>query len=116
MTPSLWILLRIRNISDKICRENRNTRFVFNKFVWKSCHLWDNVEKYCRARQAADENVMWRMRFACWITKAKDTHSEYVILIVFQWQHQLSERASMPVLFWTVNFHRLITKQHTYLW
>jgi len=26
---------------------------------------------------------MWRMRYACWITKAADTHSEYVILITF---------------------------------
>jgi hypothetical protein len=24
-----------------------------------------------------------RVRFACWITKATDTHSEYVILIAF---------------------------------
>ena len=24
--------------------------------------------------------TIWRMRFACWITKATDTHSEYVIL------------------------------------
>jgi hypothetical protein len=35
-----------------------------------------------------------RMRIACWISKATDTHSEYVILIAFplQWLH---ERASM---------------------
>jgi hypothetical protein len=25
----------------------------------------------------------WRVRFACWITKATDTHSEYVILFPF---------------------------------
>jgi len=25
--------------------------------------------------------TMWRMRIACWITKATDTYSEYVILI-----------------------------------
>jgi len=23
----------------------------------KSCRLWDNVEKYCRAGQAADDNM-----------------------------------------------------------
>ena len=44
----------------------------------KSFLLWDN-EKYGRARQATDDNVIRRMRFACWITKATDTHSEYVI-------------------------------------
>jgi len=24
---------------------------------------------------------IWRMRFACWVTKATDKHPEYVILI-----------------------------------
>ena len=40
------------------------------------------MEKYGRARQATDDNITLRMRFACCITKATDTtHSEYVILI-----------------------------------
>jgi hypothetical protein len=71
------------------CRENQNTHFVFNIFFFrKSCHLWDNVEKYVRARQATDDNIIRRMRFACWITKTTDRHSEHVILIGFprkQW-------------------------------
>jgi hypothetical protein len=33
------------------------------------------VEKYGRARQAIDGNIIRRMRFAWWITKATDTHS-----------------------------------------
>jgi hypothetical protein len=33
------------------------------------------------------------MRFACWITKAPNTHSGYVILIVFPRQQWLRERA-----------------------
>jgi hypothetical protein len=52
------------------------------------------VEKYGRARQATDDNIIRRMRFACWITKATDTHSEYVILIAFRRQQWLRERAS----------------------
>jgi len=35
------------------------------------------------------------MSFACWITTATDTHSEYVILIAFPRQQLLRERASM---------------------
>jgi len=27
--------------------------------------------------------TVWRMRIACWIPKATNTHSEYVILIAF---------------------------------
>jgi len=30
--------------------------------------------------------VIWRMRIACWLTKATDTHSEYVILIALPLQ------------------------------
>jgi hypothetical protein len=39
--------------------------------------------------------TMWRMRIACWITKATNTHSEYVIVIAFPLQQWLHERASM---------------------
>ena len=50
------------------------THFVFNNFFKKSCLLWDNVEKYCRVGQVTDDNIFRRMRFACWITKATNTH------------------------------------------
>ena len=35
------------------------------------------------------------MRIACWIPKAKNTHSEYVILIAFPLQQWLHERTSV---------------------
>jgi hypothetical protein len=38
---------------------------------------------------------LWRMCFACWIIKATDTHSEYVIITAFPPQQWLSERVSM---------------------
>jgi hypothetical protein len=41
------------------------------------------VEKYCRARKATNYNIIWLMRIACCIKKATDTHSEYVILLLF---------------------------------
>ena len=50
-------LLRMKNVSDKSCRENQNTSFVFNNFFRKSYHFLDNVEEYCRAGQATDDNV-----------------------------------------------------------
>jgi hypothetical protein len=41
------VLLRMRNFSDKSCRESQNMHFMFNNFFFrKSCRLWDNVEKY----------------------------------------------------------------------
>jgi hypothetical protein len=53
------------------------------------------VEKYGRAGQATDDNIIRRMRFTCWITKATDTQSEYVILIAFPRQQWSRERASL---------------------
>jgi len=51
-------LLSIRNVSDKSCRENQNTKFIFNNFFFrKSCPLWDNTEKYITAGQATDDNM-----------------------------------------------------------
>jgi len=74
-----WILLRIRKFSNKSCRKSQ-THFIFNVlFSRKSCHLWDDG----KARQATDNNIIWQMCFVCWINKATDTHSDYVILIVF---------------------------------
>jgi len=40
------ILLKMRNISDKRCKEK--THFMCNYFSRISCLLWDNVEKYGR--------------------------------------------------------------------
>jgi len=56
---------------------------IFRKSVQKI-----QVEKYGTAWQATEDNIIRCRRFACWIPKAKNTHSEYVILIAFprrQW-------------------------------
>jgi hypothetical protein len=68
-------------------------------FLQKSCLLCDNVEEYVTARQATHDTITRRMRFACWITKATDTHSEYVILIAFPRQQWLREHSSMLRLY-----------------
>ena len=94
---SHWILLKIGNFSHKSCRENQNITLcsITTPPPKKPCSLWDNVEKYGTARQATDDNIIRRMRFARWITKATDTHSEYaVILTVFPRQEWLCERAT----------------------
>jgi hypothetical protein len=42
--------------------------------------------------------AIWRRPFACWVTGAKDTHSEYVIIIAFPQQQWLGESASLLCL------------------
>jgi hypothetical protein len=65
----------------------------------KSCSLWDNVEKYGRARQATVDNIIRWMRIACCITKARNTHSEDVVRIAFPLQQWLHEHSSMLRLY-----------------
>ena len=51
--------------------------------------------KYGTAGQATDDNIIRCVHIACWIPKATNTHSEYVILIAFPRKQWLPERASM---------------------
>jgi len=53
------------------------------------------VEKYYSTRQATDNNVIRRMRFACRIPKTTNTLSAYVIGNAFPWQLTLLESSSM---------------------
>jgi hypothetical protein len=95
MKISRWIIFRIRNILGKIVQKIRAHILCSLPFFQKSCQFWDNVEKYGGAREATDDNVTRRMRFGCWITKATNIHSEYVILIAFTRQQWLREISSM---------------------
>ena len=52
------------------------------------------MEKCGVARKTTDDNIIRRISIACWITKAADTHSEYVILIVIPRQQLLRKRAT----------------------
>jgi len=42
------------------------------------------VEIYGTAGQTTDHTKVYLTRFLCWIKKATDAHSEYVIRIAFQ--------------------------------
>jgi hypothetical protein len=53
------------------------------------------VEKYGRARQVTEDDIIHIMHFACWVTKAADTYSKCVTLIAFPRQQLLRERASV---------------------
>jgi hypothetical protein len=51
------VLLRMINVSVKICRENQNTHFVISNFVSKIVPFGDNVEKYCTATEVINDNT-----------------------------------------------------------
>jgi hypothetical protein len=68
-------LLEWEKFQKKVLEKIKTHILYSITFSRKSCRLWDNVEKYGSAGQAADDNIIRRMRIACWITKATDTHT-----------------------------------------
>jgi len=65
--------------------EKSKKRFMFKTifssitvlFMRESDEVW-----YCQTdRLAIDGKIIHHMRFACWITKATSTHSEYVTFV-----------------------------------
>jgi len=81
------------NFSERLCRENQITNsWSIILFGGKSCRLWENMETYRKSGQAAENNTAHV--HSCWIPKATNTYSEYVIFIscpLWQW---LDESAS----------------------
>jgi hypothetical protein len=75
------VLPRMRNVSDKSCRESKNTHFVFNNFFKKIavCEImWKNI-----VQRGRPQMTIWHMCIACWIPNTTNTHSKYVIITAF---------------------------------
>jgi len=81
-------------LRQKSWRKSKHIVYVQQIFP-NSCSLRDNVEKLCRAGKATDDNITWLMRFTCWIIKATNTNSEYVIHISSVRQQWLSQHAQL---------------------
>jgi hypothetical protein len=62
-----------------------NTHFDFNHLSPKNRAFyemtWRNIVETDRPQM-----TIWRMRIACWMPKATNTHSEYVTVIAFPLQ------------------------------
>ena len=65
-----------------------NNVFSENRVVYDI--MWKNM---VRTRQATGGNAIRRMRFARWITKATNTHAEYVNTYAFSRQSWLYDGA-----------------------
>jgi len=74
-------------------------QLLFSK-IFQYCFLWDNVQKYGTSLQNTADNIIWRMRLACCITIATDTHSPYTMIIAVVYV-RIPHRNIRPTLsFW----------------
>ena len=74
---SRLFLLRMRNVSDKSCRENLNTYIVFSKFFFLNRAIYELIWK-CILDLGRPPMQTWLMHIACWIPKATNTHTQGV--------------------------------------
>jgi hypothetical protein len=102
---SRWILPIIRNISDKSFRGFQNTQYNFNNVSWRLCSLRDNVEEHCRIRQAEDDNITRRMRFACWKTQS---YRFSTATMVKRTHLKVTLMRQLPVLFLFIPSHNTV--------
>jgi hypothetical protein len=76
MIVSRWILLRIRSVSDKSCKENQDPHFIFNNVFPENRAVYAIM---CKTMIHTYRTQMTMCtHFACWKTNATDTRSEYV--------------------------------------
>ena len=94
------VLLTMRNVSDKSCREKQNTHFVFNNVVFFPENytvneiVWKNIAVPGRPQMA-----MWCVHIAGWIPKATNTYSQYTLLTDFPLQQRLQKHPSILMLY-----------------
>ena len=107
MTIYRWVLLRMRNVSNKSCR--RKTCFVFSTFFFSDGLaayeiMSKNVVETERLLKTIWRRVAWRIRkatraqehvCACALTRAYTCTQKYVILIAFLRHQWFRERAWM---------------------
>ena len=90
------VCLRMRNVSDKSCRQNQNTRIMFNNFflffenraVYEI--IWKNIVQPDRPHI-----TIWHMRIACWIPKGHKHTLRICNTCCFFTATIISRRASM---------------------
>jgi hypothetical protein len=95
------VTTKIRNISYEICRKNQNIHF-FRKL----CHLWDNVKKF-GVPYDTNDNIIRRMHFECWISKATHTHKH-----TFPLQKCFRERVSMLLYTYIVPLYKFYSNRY----
>ena len=90
---SRCIILKMRNMSDKICKWNQNTHFVFgNFFLKKNSAVYEIM---CKNIVERGRQHLTIRRISRWVPKATNTLSKYVIFVVFPLQQRLHERTSV---------------------
>jgi hypothetical protein len=94
LITSLSVILRMGDVPHKIRREYQKTRFIFNHFFFfENCAVFE-IMWQIKVKPGRPQMTIWWARITYWISKATNTHTEYVIFTAFPLQQSLHGRAS----------------------
>jgi hypothetical protein len=86
----------MRNVAHKCCTEIQNTHFTFSNFFSENGAVREiKCGKNMLQSDRPHVTTIRRMHVVCWIDKATNTHSEYVIPVASPLQEGLHELASI---------------------
>ena len=85
MKISRWFILRMRYVSNKSCRENQNTHFMFSNFFFRV--VYEIMSKYMM--EPLRPRIIWRLRVARWINKATRAKAHASALALTNHAHAL---------------------------
>ena len=83
------LFLELKMFQTKFVENSKHILCSIKFFFFENHAVYGKTWKSILER-GRPQMTIWRMRIACWIPKATDTHSACVILIAFplqQWQH-----------------------------
>ena len=111
-------LFELKILQTKLYRKSKHLIFYSQNVFFKNRAvfeiMWKNVVERGRPQMTT-----WRVRIACWVTKATNAHSEYEILIDFPLQQWSHERGSLLLYTYStlhVLLYILTAMQVTHLW
>ena len=87
----LWNLLSVRNIKQNLYKKSKHI-FLYRSFLFENRVVYEIMWKNTVVPDRGHRKQYGARNIVCWIPKATNTHSEYVILI-FLLQHRWQEYA-----------------------
>jgi len=83
----------MRNISEKFCRKNQNTHFIFRNVLFQIRAVYEIMWKN-NIQPGRQQTELWRMRFACLIPKGANIFlcTEYIRKLLFRMGQRLMHK------------------------
>jgi hypothetical protein len=113
MIISHLVVLSMRNVLDKFVEKIKTHIWCSIIFFFENRAVYEIMPKNT-VELGRPQMTIWCIRIACWIPKAKNTHSEYIILITFPLQQWLDERASVLSYMYIFSLNKTFERRYVY--